>query len=242
MGKVIAVVSGKGGTGKTSVTAGVGVALSQHRKRVLVLDMDMGMRNLDFPLGMSDRVFMDFSDVVEDRCQLMDAVVTHPQYPDLSLLTAPLYPRDTLTPESLVPLMESASRLFDYVLVDAPSGTGLGFRFATIQASRALVVSTIDRSALRNARRVVEELSHISDMQLVMNRIQPKIMEKIGTTVDDVMDLVGLPLLGLIPEDSNVFLSAQEGVAVTGKTIAGKGYENIALRLMGQNCPLMKIK
>lgn len=244
MGKIIAVTSGKGGTGKTSFTAGVGVALAQLRRRVLCVDLDVGLKNLDISLGMTDRVLMDFSDVIFGRCELMDAAVPHPVYPDLYLLTAPLYPSQELTPESIEPLVQSAGRLFDYVLLDAPAGVERGFQMATIGATRAVVVTTNDASALRDGRRAVEELCHIRKVHIVMNRIQPKLMKKQGSTIDEAMDRVGLPLLGVVPEDERVPLYANlsKVVVAEGKTGAGKAYFNIAKRLMGQPTPLMQIR
>ncbi len=242
MGKIIAVTSGKGGTGKTSFTAGVSVALAKKRKRVLCIDMDVGLKNLDLSLGMSDRVMMDFSDVVFERCNLCDAAVQHPDFRDLHLLTAPMYHSDALTPPSLMPMLESAGRLFDYVLVDAPAGVGRGFAMATIGATDAVVVSTSDASAMRDARRAVEELSHVRKIHLVMNRIQPKIMKKIGATIDDAMDKAGLPLLGVVPEDDKVMMFANLGKPMEGKNGAAKAYENIASRILGQPTPLMNIR
>lgn len=244
MGKVIAITSGKGGTGKTSFTAAVSVALSQRRKRVLCIDMDVGLKNLDLSLGMSDRVMMDFSDVVFDRCQLSDAVSKHPLCSELYLLTAPLYHHDQLTPESVVPMVESASRLFDYVLIDAPAGVGKGFRMATIAAQQSIVVTTNDASALRDARRAVEELYRVPKIQLVMNRIEMKLMKKIGTTIDEAMDGVGLQLLGIVPEDNRVMIYANQGriIQSQGKYSAGQAYDNIARRILGENVPIMKIR
>ncbi len=244
MGKIIAITSGKGGTGKTSFTAGVSVALARRRKRVLCIDMDVGLKNLDLSLGMSDRVMMDFSDVIFQRCELMDAVVPHPLCSDLYLLTAPLYHNDYLTAESVIPLVESAARLFDFVLIDAPAGVGRGFKMATIAASRGIVVTTNDASALRDARRAVEELHQVRNINLVMNRIEIKLMRKIGATIDDAMDRVGLQLLGIVPEDSRVMVYANQGKVVLpeGRYGAGKAYDNIASRLLGYYVPLMNIR
>lgn len=242
MGQIIAVTSGKGGTGKTSFTAGVSVALASRRKRVLCIDMDVGLKNLDLSLGMSDRVMMDFSDVVFERCQLSDAVAKHPLIPDLYLLTAPMYHDDSLTAQSILPMMDSAGRLFDYIFVDAPAGVGRGFQMATIAAQRAVVVATNDASALRDARRAVEELNHVRKIHLVMNRVQPKVMKKLGTTIDDAMDKAGLQLLGVVPEDPRVMLFANQGKILQGRTGAAKAYDNIAKRLNGETVPLMTIR
>ncbi len=242
MGKIIAVTSGKGGTGKTSFTAAVAAQLSLKRKRVLCVDMDVGLKNLDLSLGMSDRVMMDFSDVVFGRCLLSDAAAQHPQYPDLYLLTAPLYYNDDLKAQSIIPMVESAGRLFDFVFLDAPAGVGRGFRMATIAATSAVVVSTTDASSLRDARRAVEELYHVEQVKLVMNRVQPKIMKKLGSNLDQAMDKVGLQLLGVVPEDNNVMIYANQGKILTGKTGAAVAYSNIANRMAGHYTPLMNMK
>ncbi len=244
VGKIIAVVSGKGGTGKTSFTAAVSLALAKQGKRVLAIDMDIGMKNLDLSLGMSDRVMMDFSDVVFQRCQLREAAVPHPLYPHLYLLTAPLYHQENLSPEGILPLLESAGRLFDFVFLDAPAGLGQGFRLATVGAKQGVVIATHDHSSLRDARRAVEELAHLRKVQLVMNRVQPKVLKKLHFDLDDAMDQVGLSLLGVVPEDPKVSFYANQGKLVTaeGKQGAGKAYENIALRLAGTPTPLLKLR
>ncbi len=244
MGKVIAVISGKGGTGKTSLTAGVAVALAQHGQTVLCIDTDIGLKNLDLSLGMSDRVMMNFADVIFGRCTLEWACTPHPLWGNLHLLTAPMYHSDDLNPYTMTPLMEEAARCYDYVLVDSPAGVGRGFQIATCAAHRAVVVSTTDASSLRDARRAVEELSHVRKIHLVMNRVQPKLLKKLDTTLDHAMDKAGLQLVGVVPEDERVMLYANQGrpVIQERKPGAGKAYTNIAKRLMGQPTPLMVIR
>lgn len=244
MGKIIAITSGKGGTGKTSFTAGVGVALALQRKKVLCIDLDLGMTNLDLSLGMSDRALMDFCDVAHGRCELTQAATMHLDIPYLYLLTAPRYRHDKMEEEDMVHLAKTATRLFDYVLLDAPAGIGHGFRLATVAAATAVVVTTNDASALRDGRRVVEELNHVPRIMLAMNRIQPKLMKKLGDTIDDCMDSVGLPLIGVIPEDQRVTISANQGrpLVQEGKSGAARAYYNIARRLMGYNTPLMTFR
>lgn len=244
MGRIVAVTSGKGGTGKTSFTAGVGVALAKQRKKVLCVDMDVGLKNLDLSLGMSDLAIMDFHDVVQGRCDLVQAAIAHPDFPNLYLLTAPLYPSGEITKEEMMPMIKSAGRLFDFVFLDAPAGVDKGFELATVGATSAVVVATNDASALRDARRAVEELSHVSKIHMVMNRIQPKIMKKLGETIDGAMDKVGLPLLGVVPEDPRVMMFANQGIPLPpeGKTGASKAYFNISQRMMGVPTPLMTIR
>ena len=158
MGSVIVVTSGKGGTGKTSITGGVGSCLARLGKSVLCIDMDIGLRNLDISLGLSDRALMDFSDVVFGRCSLEKAAVSHPDLPGLSLLTAPMSFTPQLTQWQVQELLDAARKRYDYIMIDSPAGLGPGFQLASCGADRALVVSTNDASSLRDAQRTVAEL------------------------------------------------------------------------------------
>ena len=152
MGKIIAVVSGKGGTGKTSFTANVGLALAALGKNTLCLDCDIGLRNLDLALGLSDRTLMDFSDVAQNRCSLELAAVEHPKIPGLFLLTAPARPHGRpVTEIQMADLLREVRRRFDFCLLDAPAGLGRGFQLATCAADRCVVVTTADASSLRDA-------------------------------------------------------------------------------------------
>ena len=245
MSTAIVVTSGKGGTGKTSVTGGVASCLAALGYRVLCIDMDIGLRNLDLSLGMSDRALMDFTDVVEGRCSLERAVVEHPDLHNLFLLTAPLTPRP-IREAAMAALIREAKERYDYILMDSPAGLGSGFRLATCCADRAVVVSTTDPSALRDAQRTVTELRGILDgsIHLVMNRIQPKLLKKLQTTIDDAMDTAGLPLLGVVPEDQCVTLAAGIGkpLLLYNRRGAVPAYYNIAKRLTGQSVPVLRIR
>ena len=230
MGIVIAVASGKGGTGKTSVTGGVAAALAMAGQRVLCIDMDIGLRNLDISLGLSDRALMDFADVALGRCTLSRAAVCHPDLKELSLLTAPMALPPSLSPYRVRSMLSAARTLYDYILIDAPAGLGPGFQYAVCGADRALVVATNDASSLRDAQRVVAELDWLPQVHLVMNRIQPKLLRKLRTTIDDAMNTAGLPLIGVIPEDAQ------------GRKGAAMACRNIAWRLMGRRIPIMRIR
>lgn len=244
MGTAIVITSGKGGTGKTSITGGVASALARMGKNVLCIDMDVGLRNLDISLGLSDRALMDFTDVAEGRCPLSRAAVQHPLLPGLYLLTAPMYLSPTLTADHIRGLMNTARSYYDYVLIDSPAGLGSGFRLATAAADRAIVVSTSDASSLRDAQRTVGELDHIRQVHLVMNRIQPKLLRRMRTTIDDAMDAAGLPLAGVVPEDPQVILSANLGqpLILSGRQGASAACINIAKRLDGHRVPIMRIR
>ena len=246
MGTVIVVTSGKGGTGKTSLTGGVASCLAALGQKVLCIDLDIGLRNLDISLGMTDRALMDFTDVVEGRCSLERAAVEHPVIRGLYLLTAPVRPTpNALDEEKMKAMLLQVRAQFDYILIDSPAGLGSGFRLAVCGADRAVVVSTNDSSALRDAQRTVVELGRRLDtIHLVMNRIQPKLLRRLRTTIDDAMDAAGLPLLGVVPEDSQVILAANTGepLILFSRKGAALAYLNIAKRLMGQRVPLMKIR
>ena len=244
MGTVVAITSGKGGTGKTSITGGVAASLALMGRNVLCIDMDIGLRNLDIALGLNDRALMDFSDVALGRCPLARAAVERPDIKGLSLLTAPMALPASLTPEKVRALLDTARTMYDYILIDSPAGLGPGFRLAVCGADRALVISTNDASALRDAQRTVAELDHLRQVHLVMNRIQTKLLRRLRTTIDDAMNAAGLPLIGVVPEDPQVILCANLGQPLTtrGKKGAALACWNIALRVEGQRVPIMRIR
>lgn len=246
MGKIIAVVSGKGGTGKTSLTACVSLALAAAGYETLALDCDITLRNLDLALGLSDSSVMDFSDVLEGRCTLEEATVRHRKYQKLSLLCAPLAPRDAhFAPEGMVSLGQEIRQRYDYCLIDAPAGLGQGFALATAAADSVVVVTTTDPAALRDAQRTVMELRRFAPGQvhLVVNRVQKKMLKALHSTIDDAMDTAGLPLLGVIPEDEDIPLALNRGVPLRDVNYyAQRAYENIAKRMTGARVPVMRAR
>ena len=247
IGQCIAVVSGKGGTGKTSLTAGVGSALAMRGRRVLCIDCDVGLRNLDLALGLTDRALMDFSDVIAGRCSLENAAVRHPQIETLSLLTAPVRARsEDVTEREFRALLDLVRTSYDYCLLDAPAGLGGGFRLATCGADRCIVVTTTDASSLRDAQHTVMELSRFGEgrLHLVVNRVRRKLLRSMHATIDDAIDKAGLPLLGVVPEDDALTLSMARNRALLtcGESAAASAYQNIAARLQGGRVPLLRIK
>ena len=245
MGKIIAVVSGKGGTGKTSFTANVGIALAEMGYRILCVDCDITLRNLDLALGLSDCAMMDFCDVARGRCTLQSATVAHRKYERLHLLTSP-QTADALevTQSQMRFLAEQIRSNYDYCLIDAPAGLGLGFRLATFCADSVVVVTTTDASALRDAQRTVMELHRFPKgaVHLAVGRVQKKMLKALHTTIDDAIDMAGLPLIGVIPEDSDVPAALNRGIALRDFNFyAARAYENIARRLSGEKVPLMRI-
>lgn len=247
MGKVITVVSGKGGTGKTSFTANVGMALAQLGHPTLCLDCDVGLRNLDIALAMTDRAMMDFTDVMYGRCSLQEAAVPHPGQKNLFLLTAPTrIGAIDIRRDEFQKIFPEIREKFDYCLVDAPAGLGSGFQLALAGADRAVVVTTTESSSLRDAQRTVMELSSLGrgQVHLVVNRCRKKLLKSLHQTIDDAIDSAGLPLLGVIPEDETISLYAGRGVPLlsTNNDNAARAYRNIGRRIDGQRVALMRIR
>ena len=245
MGQVIAVVSGKGGTGKTSFTAMTGAALAQLGKKTLVLDCDVGLRDLDIALGLTDRVLMDFSDVVSGRATLHDAAVRHHRLKNLYLLTAPLTTESALSTDAMRALLEDVREQFDFCLIDGGAGLGESFRLATSSADRIIVVSTTEPSCLRDAQRTVMELHDFpaGRLHLVINRLRRKLLKSLRANIDDAMDTAGLPLLGVIPEDEDLPALLGRGMVDGFDYYSGarRAVRNIARRLCGEKVPLMKV-
>ncbi|MDE6281593.1 MAG: septum site-determining protein MinD, partial [Oscillospiraceae bacterium] len=212
-------------------------------RRVLCVDVDIGLRDLDLALGMSDRAVMDFSDVMDYRCSLLSAAVEQPEIRGLYLLTAPLN-TDGLDRNRFCDLVDEAKEYFDFVFMDSPAGLGDGFQLAMSAAERAIVVSAVDPAALRDAQRTVAELHALPQLHLVMNRVQPGLIARLRTSIDQAMDTAGLPLLGVVPEDPAVTLATAAGVPLVLSTYKGAApaYLNIAKRLLGQRVPLLRIR
>ena len=243
MGTAVMITSGKGGTGKTSLTAGVASCLAALGRRVLCVDLDIGLRNLDLTLGMSDRALMDFTDVMDYRCPLLTAAVEQPEIRNLFLLTAP-HSSPGLDQKRFQAVIEEASEYFDFVFMDSPAGLGEGFQLAMNAADRVIVVSSVDPAALRDAQRTVAELHELTQLHLVMNRVQPRLISKLRTSIDNAMDAAGLPLLGVVPEDPSVTLATAAGIPLILATYKGAApaYLNISKRLLGQRVPLLRIR
>lgn len=245
LGICIAVVSGKGGTGKTSFTAGVGASLARLGYRTLCMDCDTGLRNLDMALGLTDCAMMDFTDVAQGRCSLENAITCHPQSEQLFLLTAPARNR-IVQPNEMRRLLKRIRRSFDYCLLDAPAGLGTGFQLAVSAVDRAVVVTTAERSALRDAQRTVMELSRFprGTLHVVVNRVRRRMLRQLHATIDDAIDTAGLPLLGVVPEDNHLAPAMNQGTLLylSDARMAANAYRNIARRLTGQRVPLMRIR
>ena len=247
MGQVIAVISGKGGTGKTSLTAGVAACLAAEGQKVLCIDCDMGLRKLDLSLGLADEATVAFTDVMDGLYTLEDAV-THPRIPGLDLLTAPVtkLPED-VDQEAFGRLLEEVRAKYDWCLIDAPAGVGVGFQLATRYADELVVVAVADPASMRDAARAADliELQDRPDrpMRLVVNRVSRRMYRKLRATVDDVMDGVGLPLLGIVPDDISVTLAAAASEPLILYTSRGASVAclHIARRLCGRRAALLRL-
>lgn len=242
MGEVIAILSGKGGTGKTSLCAGIATALAQQGERVLCIDCDIGLRNLDIALGLSDLGALSFTEVCSGGYSIEQATI-HPVYPNLFFLTAPLNcTADTVDVEAFGKMLTMAQPRFRYILLDAPAGIESGFTLAARFASRVILVTGADPAAIRDARRAGEvlELMGKEQIRLIVNRINKKTVSAMGMTVDDIMDQAGLPLLGIVPEDSNVVLAAAFRQPLLGYSRSGAAAacRRIAKRIRGIPTPI----
>lgn len=238
VGEIIAVLSGKGGTGKTSVCAGLATALAEDGKQILCIDCDVGLRNLDISLGLCDNGGLSFLDVCRGDYPL-ESAARHPDYPNLAFLTAPMNcPADSIDPESFAKMLGQARRSFDYVFLDAPAGVGSGFRLVSGAADRFLVVTGAGPAAVRDAARVGDllELMDKKNVRLVVNRVDKSMLGAVCLTIDDVMDTTGLPLAGFLPEDSHVTLAASFGkplLRYAPRCAAAKACRRIAKRVQG---------
>ena len=242
MGEVIAVLSGKGGTGKTSVCAGISTALAEQGLRILCIDCDVGLRNLDISLGLAQESALSFLDVSE-RGYSLEQSTTHPLYPKMQFLTAPVNCQAERIDKYAFRAMLTKARLrYDYIVLDAPAGVDAGFQLAAQFADRIIVVTGPDPAAIRDASRAGEmlELMGKKDVRLVVNRVQKKMLAAVKLTVDDVMDMAGLPLLGVVPEDPNVVLAAAFAKPLLQQTRRGAGAacRRIAKRLQGRKTPI----
>ena len=243
MGELIAVLSGKGGTGKTSVCAGLATALAEAGTKVLCIDCDVGLRNLDIALGMSEQSALSFAEVCSGEYKLEQASV-HPQYPNLRFLTAPMnISAADVDHKAFAVMLRRARELFSYVFLDAPAGIDAGFQLAARYADRVVLVTGSDPASVRDARRAGDLLEQMgkADVRLVVNRVSKKMFDALGSTVDDVMDQAGLPLIGVVPEDTNITLAAafeKPLLKHKKRCAAAAACRRIAKRIQGLSVPI----
>ena len=238
VGSVAAVLSGKGGTGKTSVCAGISVALAAMGARVLCIDWDVGLRNLDISLGLSDSGALSFQDISEGGYSLHQAE-HHPEYPTLFFLTAPMNRTvHQIDADAFYDMLRQARTMFDYIFLDAPAGVEAGFYLASTAADRCIVVTGSGPAAVRDAARVGDllELAGKTDVRLVVNRVDRTMLSILDKTIDDVMDEAGLPLLGIVLEDPDIPMAAACGknlARYNKRSPAVKSFQRIAKRIQG---------
>jgi len=245
MGELIAILSGKGGTGKTSVCAGIAEALALQGETVLCIDCDVGLRNLDIALGLTQVGALSFRDVCSGEYTLEQAA-KHPVYPGLSFLTAPVNCQpDEIDLEAFGQMLQKARERFAYVLLDAPAGIEAGFKLSAAFSDRVVLVTSADPAAIRDASRAsdVLEVMGKKNVRMVLNRVNAKMISAMGVTVDDIMDQSGLPLLGLVPEDESVPMAAafRQPLLAYEKKGAAAACKRIAKRIQGNFVPV-KVK
>lgn len=241
-GRAIVITSGKGGVGKTTVTANLGAALADAGKRVVVVDADVGLRNLDVVMGLENRVHKHSLDVIEALCTLDEALVRDRMRKSLALLPAAQdRDKDEISPEAMSALIEDLRNKFDIVLIDCPAGIEQGFRNAVVGAQEAIIVTTPEVSAVRDADRVAGLLPNDMPARLIINRLRPGLVRK-GTmmSVEDVLDILRLDLVGVVPDDKEVIIATNRGnpvVDITGSP-TGQALRRIAARLLGEAVPI----
>jgi septum site-determining protein MinD len=241
-GRALVVTSGKGGVGKTTVTANLGAALADAGKKVVVVDADVGLRNLDVVMGLENRVRLHSLDVIEERCTLDQALVRDRVRRSLMLLPAAQNrDKDEIDPEDMLDIVEELAEKFDIVLIDCPAGIEQGFRNAVGGAQEAIIVTTPEVSAVRDADRVAGLLPNDMPARLIINRLRPQLVRK-GTmmSVDDVLDILRLDLIGVVPDDKEVIVATNRGnsvIDISGSPTGG-AIRRIAARLLGEDIPI----
>lgn len=248
MGEVIVVTSGKGGVGKTTTTANLGTGFALLGKKVVLVDADIGLRNLDVVMGLENRIVYDLVDVTEGNCRLKQALIRDKRYETLYLLpAAQTRDKNAVNPEQMEKLCKELAEEFDYVLIDCPAGIEQGFKNAIAGADRAVIVTTPEVSAVRDADRIIGllESEGKNNPKLIVNRIRPLMVKKGDMMdIDDIIEILAIDLLGIIPEDEYIVISTNRGEpAVTNPvSLASTAYKNIVRRLTGENVPLMKLE
>ncbi len=243
MSEVIVVTSGKGGVGKTTTSANVGTGLAMMGAKVVLIDTDIGLRNLDVVMGLENRIVYNLVDVVEGNCRMKQALIKDKRYPNLFLLpSAQTKDKSAVTPGQMQKLVDDLREEFDYVLLDCPAGIEQGFKNAIAGADRAFVVTTPEVSAIRDADRIIGllEAEGITKIDLIVNRIRMDMVRRGDMmSIEDVIDILGVPLIGAIPDDEEIVISTNQGEPLAGmNSSSGQAYLNICKRVFGQEVPL----
>ena len=243
MSEVIVITSGKGGVGKTTTSANVGTGLAVLGKRVVLVDTDIGLRNLDVVMGLENRIVYNLVDVVEGNCRMKQALIRDKRYPNLYLLpAAQTRDKTAVNPEQMIKLTEDLKEDFDYILLVCLAWFEQGFYNAIAGAGRALVVTTPEVSAIRDADRIIGLLEHtgMGEIGLVVNRIRADMVRRGDMmSLADVQDILAVDIIGAIPDDENIVISTNQGEPLVGMgSAAGRAYLNVCRRLLGQNIPI----
>lgn len=248
-GKVLTVTSGKGGVGKTTVTANLASALAMQGKKVVALDADIGLRNLDVVMGLENRIVYDLVDVVEGRCRLRQAMIKDKRQDELYLIPA-AQTRDkmALSPSDMVVVCDQLREEMDYILIDSPAGIERGFRNAIAPTDQVLVVTNPEVSAVRDADRIIGlvEAEEKGPAKLIVNRIKPTMVARGEMlSIDDILDILAIQLIGVVPEDENILISSNQGTPLAMSSVngasAGQAFRNIAQRLDGQDVAFLDL-
>ncbi|HHY13504.1 MAG TPA: septum site-determining protein MinD [Thermoanaerobacterales bacterium] len=248
MSRVIVVTSGKGGVGKTTTVANIGTGLALLNKRVVLLDADIGLRNLDVVMGLENRIVYDLVDVVEGICKLRQALIRDKRFEELYLLPAAQTKEKTaIAPEQMKELFDRLRQDFDYILIDCPAGIEHGFKNAVAGADSAIIVTTPEIAAVRDADRIIGllEASELSRPRLLINRLRADMVKKGDMMdIDDMIEILAIELLGVVPEDENIVISTNRGepVITDSDAKAGQAYRNISRRLEGEDVPLLNLE
>ena len=245
MGEVIVVTSGKGGVGKTTVSANLGTALALAGKRVALVDADIGLRNLDVVMGLENRIVYDLVHVIEGYCRLRQALVRDKRVEGLYLLpAAQTRDKSAVSPDQMKVLCTHLKQDFDFVIIDCPAGIEQGFRNSVAGADRAVIVTTPELSAIRDADRIIGllEVAEIPDPKLIVNRYRPEMVEAGNMmSYDDVVDMLAVPLLGVIPDSEDIVISTNRGapIVMEGRNRIGESFRRIAARIQGFEVPFL---
>lgn len=248
MGEVIVITSGKGGVGKTTTTANIGAGLAIKGKKVVVIDADIGLRNLDVVLGLENRIVFDIVDVTSGVCRLRQALIKDKRFDGLYLLpAAQTKDKNAVTEEQMVKLCNELKEIHDYVIVDCPAGIEQGFKNAIAGADRAIVVTTPEISAVRDADRIIGllEAAELNDPELIVNRIRID-MVKSGDmmNIEDMKDILAIDLIGIVPDDQDIIITTNRGEPAVSleNSPSGQAFRNITARIIGEEIPFMQLE
>lgn len=246
MSEVIVITSGKGGVGKTTAAANLGTALAAADKKTVMVDTDIGLRNLDVVVGLENRIVYNLVDVIEGNCRLRQALIRDKHYPNLYLLpAAQTRDKTAVEPEQMIKLCQDLRKEFDYVLLDSPAGIEQGFKNAVSGADRAIVVTTPEVSAIRDADRIIGllEAAEIKKIHLLINKIRPDMVRNGDMmSVEDVEEILAVPLIGVVPDDEHIVVCTNKGETVIGADCtSGQAFANIGRRIMGEDVAFLEL-